>query len=1561
MLTRINKTFRIFLSSTFSDMATERELLHSRVFPVLKELCLNFGCRFQVVDLRWGVREEAALDQRTMEICLEEIKRCQKVTPRPNFIILLGDRYGWRPLPFSLPMDMFIKILSIHLTDQEKELLASWYVKDDNAVPAVYRLKPRVGVFIDNDNWSKIEKQLQHIFEKVKDCITLTPSESLLFDTSATEQEIFYGALAHLPVIDPVYCYFRNIVNIEKHESLGKLVDLDDKGSLDQRLWQKQKKLKSTLRNTLKGNCSDYNVNLKEGGFEESYYTALCHDVLNHLKGMIQSEIDKMIGRNSVETEIINHENFCFERTRHFSGRNPILTQIKDYLLNDERYPLVITGQPGYGKTSLIAQSIMAARHLYNHAAIIFRFIGLTPDSSDIRTLLTGMNVQISNVYGLDITTIPFNFTQLEKELQTRILHADENQPLIIFLDALDQLSGENGAHELMWLPFQLPKNVHVIVSTLPGKCLDKLKFKIPETHILEVCELKQQEGHNIITSWLNDTGRTLQNNQFDYVMECFNKNGSPLYLRFVFEEVKRWTSFSGLSTLPTNTDDMIIRFFVHLSRDDHHGAVLVRHSLAYIAASRNGLAEDELLDLLSRDKTVFQDFLSRAHYIPPENRIPAILWSRLYFDLEGHLTERSGDGTSLITFFHRRIHTVIHDFFLSEAEKKRTHQLFAAYYQGQKPYTIINGGLLPNRRMASELPYHQVCADMWSDIEHTLTDFSFAMAKAASDKVEEMEEDYFHAFSNMPVVSDRMIEWEKFWRIHKHLLLRGTDKWPTYKILLQTAWEHSNQSPISNAAQQWLSAGDCQWIWARRDLRHRPQKTRYESCLRIMEGHESNVNFVTVIPGQEQAISCGQDGFMRLWDLKTGRCLRIFEGHTDSIRSCSISPDGKYIVSVSHDCTALLWNIDSPMPLRILASHHTWFTCVSYSSDGKTLAVGSKEGFVKLIETETGHTETFHIHETEISSIAWCPHQQKIVTGSSSPNRKLYMWNSENGEIIAELKGHIGSVRNICFSRSGRLIATASHDQSVRIWDSETGVCIRLLGEPYPSPKGHTAWVRGVAFTPDESRVLSVGNDKVVMVWDVKTGDCVKTLNGHTGNITRVAVLDDGKRVVTSSANPENSIRLWNLDSPDEEELPTGHSGRIKSLARTKDGSLAASGSGQSVEYVIIWDLCSGKCLHQLANHGGWVTALAFSPDNRFLASGTRTGRINLWDIKTGELLCHVNEYSNRITVLTFSLCGRYLLVGGWDERVLVLSTKNLESRYHIQGLTDWIECGAFGSHGKAAVGLRDGSIHIWDHETGQNRINLQGHDESEAVVALCFDQNRIFALNHGGRLRSWDVDDLMNGTEHDLDEIYKKHPMIFMELFPNNAYRNLYSSQGPMGSCIHAQIPFHWINGQVTAVFSGKRLACLEKSGAVHTLSLLDIVNGNTIIAADDLMPGNVDPYRISHPLSRIVHEQTIQACAILEHVFGEDPEAGERLITDVQRIFGFSNEDRKDVMIHIQLIEARQGTLNASDLIVERSVKRFLSAASKGIFPEKGPLFDTMNHYINTYNKIREQLTK
>lgn len=104
---------RVFVSSTFSDLVFERNALQQHVWPVLEQLCLKDGFQFHAIDLRWGVSTEAGLDHRTMRICFEELRRSHEISPEPNFLILLGNRYGWRPLPEEISQEEFDRLVAV--------------------------------------------------------------------------------------------------------------------------------------------------------------------------------------------------------------------------------------------------------------------------------------------------------------------------------------------------------------------------------------------------------------------------------------------------------------------------------------------------------------------------------------------------------------------------------------------------------------------------------------------------------------------------------------------------------------------------------------------------------------------------------------------------------------------------------------------------------------------------------------------------------------------------------------------------------------------------------------------------------------------------------------------------------------------------------------------------------------------------------------------------------------------------------------------------------------------------------------------------------------------------------------------------------------------------------------------------------------------------------------------------------------------------------------------------------------------------------------------------------
>ena len=382
-MVQVSKTFRIFISSTFNDLINERNALQKKVFPIIKSLCIKHGCRFQAIDLRWGVREEAALDQRTIKICIEEIERCRDITPRPNFMIILGDRYGWRPLPYEIPAEEFEAIKNnLSSDDNEREvqktLLERWYWLDKNAKDMIYILQPRRDEFINSENWKKVEEELYKIISDAIKKSDLNEDTVVKYLSSATEQEIIHGALAKPDNLPHVFCFFRRFDDTLSPD-MGDFVDLDEFGKIDIDPYQKLKKLKKKLRSQMPHQICNYKAKWQLGRISEKHINKFCKDVKKALGKIIKKEIKLIKQTKQIDLEIQNHQEFAKDRRKFFRGRQEYLNQIEDYIMSNISQPLVLFGESGSGKTALIAKSSSRINKKYADVHLISRFIGATP------------------------------------------------------------------------------------------------------------------------------------------------------------------------------------------------------------------------------------------------------------------------------------------------------------------------------------------------------------------------------------------------------------------------------------------------------------------------------------------------------------------------------------------------------------------------------------------------------------------------------------------------------------------------------------------------------------------------------------------------------------------------------------------------------------------------------------------------------------------------------------------------------------------------------------------------------------------------------------------------------------------------------------------------------------------------------------------------------------------------------------------------------------------------------------------------------------------------------
>lgn len=718
--------FRLFVSSTFSDLKAERNALREKVFPRLDALSAQYHTRFQAIDLRWGISEEAAVNQKTITICLQELKRCQTITPRPNFIILLGNRYGWRPLPEKIASSELEELLQTLPTSAHKDLF-EWYRRDDNAVPAEYCLLPREGKFRDKKVWDETERLLRHLLLQGIENAHWDGADArrIKYEASATHQEIIQGALKVPDADQHVFCFFREINNLPQETAARDYTDYDT--DAQHRLIS----LKKELRQRLPKNVYEYAVNWEQDRPSQDYLDALCDQVYACLAQVIEREVSQPAAPDPEARELADHTAFYAGHARMFVGQSAILSQIEDYINGSAQHPLILHGPPGSGKSAIMAKASQRLKETHGESTdVILRSIGATPASTTVRTLLQGLCSEISRRDAASPPIIPSAYHQLA-ELFTQLLSAESHaKKIVVFIDALEQLQSPDPLTCMSWLPNKLAVHVKLVVSlsheavnqndSTPDY-LSLLLQRMPAAAFVPLESMTAADAEALLDQWLREAGRTLQPPQRREIMDKFAGCPWPLYLWLAFATAQRWHSFAGIEILAKDIAGLMNDLFARLELPEHHGNVLVSRTLAYLTASRNGLSEDELLAVLSADQEVLSDFFKRSPDSPAVNQLPVIVWSRLRADIDPYLTLRQAEEALLLSFSHQLVSRVIFTRYLShEQDRVSAHKSLAACFHDQ----AYHGGKPPlktNPRACLEMPYHEYQGRLFTNLFENL------------------------------------------------------------------------------------------------------------------------------------------------------------------------------------------------------------------------------------------------------------------------------------------------------------------------------------------------------------------------------------------------------------------------------------------------------------------------------------------------------------------------------------------------------------------------------------------------------------------------------------------------------------------------------------------------------------------------------------------------------------------------------------------------------------------------------------------------------------------------
>ncbi|MHA1993658.1 MAG: WD40 repeat domain-containing protein [Candidatus Hodarchaeales archaeon] len=287
----------------------------------------------------------------------------------------------------------------------------------------------------------------------------------------------------------------------------------------------------------------------------------------------------------------------------------------------------------------------------------------------------------------------------------------------------------------------------------------------------------------------------------------------------------------------------------------------------------------------------------------------------------------------------------------------------------------------------------------------------------------------------------------------------------------------------------------------------------------------------------------------------------------------------------------------------------------------------------------------------------------------------------------------------------------------------------------------GHTSEIWDVGFSPDGELLASASSDNSILVWNASTGTIYQNLTGHQDSVYSLAFHPHD--FVLASGSFDRTILIWNLTSGEIMGNFTGHTSSIWSLDFSPDGLYLASGSGDST--VRIWDYTSSNSLLNLTGHTEVVKSVQFL-SNGLLASGSYDDSILLWNITSGSLETIISNNSDNILSIAGNPAGTTLASGSQDNLLEFWDLSNYGFRTrNAFSLGDWVRAVAYSDNGYfLASGLQDGEIQIWEGTTAYSVRNLTGHTQSIRGLDFHPTQALLASVSGDQTIKLWNVTDL-------------------------------------------------------------------------------------------------------------------------------------------------------------------------------------------------------------------------
>lgn len=803
------KTVRVFISSTFRDMQAERDHLVRFVFPRLREELLLRRILLVDVDLRWGVTSE----QDASEVCREIINEC-----RPRFLCMLGGRYGWVPpgKTRSITADeVHYGVLDQTLKDRG---FAYFYFRDDAATTAIVETTP--GEFSEqqgSDNQNKLAELKQAII-------------------AASLNPVTYSAQ-----------------------------------------WDNERRRLTGLK---------------------KFGDRVHDDLLDSMKSDPVLR-DRFVTETAAQPDEFDEENaameaFVEERSERFvlGSREAVLDQLLAHTsaTSGNGY-ICLIGAPGSGKSALLAQlSRHSSLNDQLSTLLIRHFVGASAGSTDVRRTLRRLCHELKAGCP-DITAdTPDDPEKLRVAFPDFLRQACAQKRVVILLDAVNQLDPASHSAGLHWLPDELPDNARVILSALDGPALEELRRRPRKPHEIELKPLTPDDGEAIIEQFRERYRKEFESDQIELLLGKdesgeLNKTDSdkPLYLLAALEELRTLGTYEEITRriaeLPATTHELFTWILERLENDDGFrdesgrqvGRELVSRFAALLGASRHGLSQRELADLLDAGD--------------PQGNVAALLHL-----LRPYLMRRG----ELLDFYHGQFRAAAADVCLKmDAQGQAAHQQLADYFVGcAKGSDPAREWETDGVRGFAECVFQLAKAGQHDRAAGLLTNFVFLRHKTRVGLLEGLFDDYDILRHEAPTEVGNRLDLKNI----DSFLHRYAGPLRSYgsreEMFLQCAQLFFSASPDFAGEIARLDALAAS-AWLRTKIMSRLPSSSESSDTRVTElaGHDGWINLCVLLRNGRSGVTAScEDHTIRFWDLASGKCICIYQAETRAMTRSHLS-----------------------------------------------------------------------------------------------------------------------------------------------------------------------------------------------------------------------------------------------------------------------------------------------------------------------------------------------------------------------------------------------------------------------------------------------------------------------------------------------------------------------------------------------------------------------------------------------------------------------------------------------------------------------------------------------